>query len=95
MPDIKRFKRLLAARGESISSLARKARCGRSHLSQTVHQRPGRGGHTRHKLMQFLEPEECEALGWMVWRHEGVEIAIARTGENICFVNATYPNASS
>ncbi len=95
MGDIGRFKQLLAARGESITSLARRALSSRGHVSQVIHQRPGRGGRTRHKLMQFLEPEECEALGWTVWVHEGVRFALARNGERMRLVSASYPVADA
>jgi hypothetical protein len=62
--DIAQFRRLLAARGQSISGLARSAHCGRSHLSQVLHNRPGRGGQTRRKIRPHLCPAELEALGW-------------------------------
>ena len=64
--NIGEFKRRLRERGETISSLARKTFCGRSHVSQVVNGRPGRGGHTRRKLAQFLTAEETALLGWSI-----------------------------
>ena len=62
--NITTFRRLIRARGETISGLARKSHCGRSHLSQVLRNRPGRGGHTRRKLRPFLTSAEVLALGW-------------------------------
>ena len=62
--DISEFRRLIRSRGETITSLARMSRCGRSHLSQVFHNRRGRGGQTRRKLRPLLAPAEIMALGW-------------------------------
>jgi hypothetical protein len=64
MSDFAQFKTLLSRRGETVSGLAAKTRLGRSHVSQVLHNHPGRGGKSRHKLRRMLTLEELVALGW-------------------------------
>lgn len=48
----------------TITRLAREAGVGRAHLSQVLHNVPGRGGHTRRKIAPRLTTAERLLLGW-------------------------------
>ena len=56
--------KMLRRRALSVSALAKLAGCGRSHVTQCLANKPGRGGQTRGKLAVFLTPRELQALGW-------------------------------
>lgn len=58
------FYRALKSRGLTAQKLAKQVGCGRSHLSQVLNNKPGRGGQTRRKLRPLLTPEEIQLLGW-------------------------------
>lgn len=55
---------LLHDRGETVETLARKARSGRAHVTQVLANKPGRGHHTRRRLAEFLTAEELALVGW-------------------------------
>ncbi len=59
-----KFHQSLRKRCLTASSLARLAGVGRSHLSQVINGKPGRGGHTRRKIARHLTEEELGLLGW-------------------------------
>lgn len=50
--------------------LADKIFSSRSHVSQVLNNKPGRGYQTRHKLAHYLTNEELQILGWNMFHVE-------------------------
>lgn len=59
----------LHERGMTQKKLAALTGCGRSHLSQVLSNKKGRGGQTRRKLIPHLTLEEIFMLGWAAEWH--------------------------
>ena len=56
----------LRAQGLTVTKLAEQFSIGRSHLSQVLANKPGRGGQTRRKIARYLPPVALQLLGWDV-----------------------------
>ncbi len=55
---------MLRGRRMNFTKLAVAAGLGRSHVSQVLNGRPGRGGQSRRKLAKVMTEAENEAMGW-------------------------------
>lgn len=58
------LRRMLRRRGLTINTLAWCIHSSRSHVSQVLANKPGRGGQTRRKLAAMLLDAELALLGW-------------------------------
>jgi transcriptional regulator with XRE-family HTH domain len=63
--NLKPFIKLLGLRRMTVSDLAKRVGCGRSHLTQVL-QGTRRGPETRAKVVEHLTLDEIKALGWPV-----------------------------
>jgi transcriptional regulator with XRE-family HTH domain len=83
-PDVKELKRLLRAEGMTLGSLAVAVGSGRSHLSQVLNGKPGRGGKTRGKVARWVR-DHCAAgeamLTALGWTEDGEEVRGQRSDQ--------------
>lgn len=59
-----RLHQAMKARGMDTKLLAILIDSSRTHVSQVLNNKPGRGGQTRRKLAEHLTPAELELAGW-------------------------------
>ena len=79
----KRLLNSLHRRGVTQKQLARVAGVGRSHLSQVLSNKVGRGECTRRRLYPYLTRTEIDLLGWRddydAWEKEALPVMMLGT----------------